>query len=93
MSNENQVVREYKDIKEDYLFDPSIFSEEDERVRAVKYIINHRLPVVDKTIILLYAEYASYRKLGKKLGLSHMTCRKEVLRIRERILHEYENLH
>jgi hypothetical protein len=45
---------------------------------------------VDKTLILLYTDCQSYRKLGHRLGLSHMTCRKEVIRIKNIILKEYE---
>lgn len=78
-------VSDYRDIKEDYEFDGSIFCSDEEMVRQVKYIIS-QLPVVDRTIILLYTEYQSYRKLGQKMGLSHMTMRKEVMRIRNTIL-------
>jgi hypothetical protein len=44
---------------------------------------------VDKTLILLYTDCQSYRKLGHRLGLSHMTCRKEIMRIKSIILKEY----
>ena len=90
---ENEVVREYRAIRREYAYNPDIMTEDTGRVAALKYIINHLLPTVDRTIILLYADCGSYRKLGKKLGLSHMTVRKECLRIRERILKEYEHLH
>lgn len=93
MKTENEVVTEYRNIKEDYAFNPSIFSNENEKVARLKYIIDNRLSVVDKTIILLYAECSSYRKLGEKMRMSHMTCRKEVLRIRDIILQEYERIH
>ena len=49
-------------------------------------IIDTKLSQVDKTIILLYCDCLSYRKLGKKMNLSHMTIRREVLRIKKLIL-------
>lgn len=92
MSNEKELARNYKSIREDYTFDPSIFSVEDERTALVKYIINHRIPEVDRILILLYTDCQSLRKLGRRLGLSHQTCAKEIRRIRKEILEEYERL-
>ena len=88
---DREVVKEYRAVKEDYAYDPSIFNAEPERVRRVKEIISTRLSVSDRTLILLYAEYRSYRKLGQRLGISHMTLRREILRIRKIILEEYQN--
>lgn len=90
---DREVVKEYRAVKEDYAYDPSIFNAEPERVRRVKEIISTRLSVSDRTLILLYAEYRSYRKLGQRLGISHMTLRREIIRIRKIILEEYEHLH
>lgn len=89
--NENEVVKEYRTIKEEYAYDSDILSKDDERVARVKQIIDTRLSVVDKTIILLYADCQSFRKLGKKLGVSHMTIRRECMRIKKIILNEYES--
>ena len=89
---DNKVVEEYRAFKDDYAYDPSIFNPEPERIRRVKEIINTRLSVSDRTLILLYAEYRSYRKLGERLRMSHMTCRREILRIRKIILNEYGRL-
>ena len=86
-----EIIRDYKDIKEDYKFNPDIMSTEDERVARIKEIINNKLSLVDKTLILLYTDCQSYRKLGERLGLSHMTCRKEIIRIKTIILNEYKN--
>lgn len=90
--DEKEIVRDYKEIRQDYEWDPSIFSEEPERIARVKYIIQHRLPEVDRIIILLYIDCQSYRKLGKRLGISHTTAAQEVRRIRERILLEYQKI-
>lgn len=93
MTTENEVVKEYRAIKQDYAFDPDIMSKDDERVAKIKKIIDTKLSLVDKTIILLYVDCQSYRKLGEKMHLSHMTVRREIIRIKNIILKEYENLH
>lgn len=93
MRTENELVAEYRKIREDYAYDADIMCADDERVAKVKEIIDTKLSVEDKTLILLYADCMSYRKLGKKMGLSHMTVCKEIRRIKAIILKEYENLH
>ena len=93
MKTEREIVKDYREIREDYSWHPDIFSKDDERVSRVKEIISTRLSVVDKTIILLYVDCQSYRKLGKRLGVSHMTIRREVQRIKGIILKEYESIH
>ena len=89
---ENEVVKEYRQIKEDYKFNPDIMCPDDPRVSRIKEIIDTKLSQVDKTIILLYADCLSYRKLGKKMHLSHMTIRRECMRIKKIILEEYEKM-
>ena len=90
---EKEIIRDYKEIREDYTPDTSIFNTEDERVAGVKWIIQNRLTQVERTIILLYIDCQSYRKLGERLGISHSTCRTIVIGIRKKILQEYEHLH
>lgn len=90
MKTEREIVKDYREIKEDYAWKPDIMSQDDERVSKIKEIINTRLSLVDKTIILLYVDCQSYRKLGERLGVSHMTIRREVQRIKKIILDEYE---
>ena len=85
----NEIIRDFKEIKEDYKFSDDIMCNEDERIHRIKEIINTKLSIVDKTLILLYTDCQSYRKLGQRLGLSHMTCRKEIMRIKAIILKEY----
>lgn len=92
METEN-LVRTYKDIRADYTFTPDIMGIEDERVAAIKEIISTKLSDVDRTIILLYVDCQSYRKLGKRMGLSHMTIRSECLRIKRHILDEYNKIY
>lgn len=80
-----ETVREYREIREDYVCDGTIFDNDEEMVSRLKWVIQYRLNQVDRTIIILYADCASYAKLGKRLGISHTTAREEVLRIRNRI--------
>lgn len=89
--NENEVVKEFRHIKTEYAYNPDIMSLDEPRGARLKEIIDTKLSQVDKTIILLYADCQSYRKLGKKMNLSHMTIRREVIRIKKIILEEYNN--
>lgn len=89
MSESNKVVAEFRQIRQDYKFNPDIFNGEDPRVSAVKEIIETRLSQVDRTIFLLYVDCLSLRELGKKMNLSHATMGKEVKRIKRIILEEY----
>ena len=88
-TNTDNIVKDFRDIKEDYVYNADIMNNEDERVSRVKEIINTKLSLVDKTIILLYVDCQSYRKLGKRMGLSHMTIRREVQRIKTIIMKEF----
>lgn len=91
MSTERELVSDYSDIKGEYAFNPDIMNPDDPRVSRLKEIINTKLSQVDKIIILLYVDCQSYRQLGKRMGLSHMTVRREVQRIKKLILKEYYN--
>lgn len=91
MKTELEIVKDFKEIKEDYDWHPDIMTKDDEKVGRIKEIINTKLSLVDKTIILLYVDCQSYRKLGKRLGVSHMTIRREVQRIKKIILEEFNN--
>lgn len=90
--NEKEIARDYKTIREDYRFDDDIFSDEPEKVAALKYIIDKRLNQVDRTLIILYTDCQSYRALGKRLGLSHQTIGQEIRRIKANIIKEYQKL-
>ena len=91
MKTEREVVSEFRKIRQDYTYNPDIMNEEDERLTKVKKIIDQKLSLADKTIILLYVDCQSYRKLGARLGVSHMTIRRAVQRIKKIILEEYNN--
>ena len=85
----DEVIAEFRKIKQEYSYNPDIMNEEDERMTRIKKIIDTKLSLADKTIILLYVDCQSYRKLGVRLGVSHMTIRREVQRIKNIILKEY----
>lgn len=87
---ENKIVQEFRDIEEEFAFDPDIMSQDRPEVRRLKFIIDNKIGQVDRTIILLYAEYQSLRKLGKALGVSHSSIRTEVQRIRRKVLNELQ---
>lgn len=89
---EKDAARDYMEIRKDYAFDPDIMNDEHERVARVKYIVNNRLNQVDRTLIILYADCQSYRKLGKRLGLSHTTVMLEIRRIKAEIRRIYDEL-
>jgi len=88
-SNLAKASERLKAIRPDYAWDSSVFVEGDKRADAVRCIIDRRLSTVDKTIILLYIDCQSYRKLGRLLGFSQMTAFKEVKRVKRRILEIY----
>lgn len=88
----NNAVNTYKLIRRDYEYSPDVMSEEDERTTRIKEIIHKHLNTADRTIILLYIDLQSYRKLGVMLGLSHMTVRREVIRIKNEIMKYYNGI-
>lgn len=90
--NAELAFRDFKDIEAEYAHDPSIMSEDEAKVDALKYIIDNKLNRVDKTLILLYADCLSFRKLGKRMGFSHTTMREEIKRIKGIILEEYQKM-
>lgn len=87
----DEIIAEFRKIKQDYTYDPDIMCNDDARISRLKEIIDTKLSLADKTIIILYADCMSYRKLGARLGVSHMTIRREVQRIKDIILEAYRN--
>lgn len=86
-------VRKYRDIEEEYRFNPDIMDEDDEVVRRLKYIVEKRLNRVDRVIMILYSHDGSYRTLGKRLNISHTIINREVKRIRKLIIEEYGRIY
>jgi DNA-directed RNA polymerase specialized sigma subunit len=86
------MARSYRDIKQDYAWEFDMFSDAPERTELLKEIVATRLNEVDRTIILLYAEIQSTRKLGKRMGMSMMTVWREIQRIKAEVITIYEDL-
>ena len=61
MKTEREVVSEFRKIRQDYTYNPDIMNEEAERLTRVKKIIDQKLALADKTIILLYVDRQSLR--------------------------------
>lgn len=58
------------DLIEDYELDGSMFTDLPDKLLDILPAYND-LKQSDKIILILYAEYHSYRKVGKILGVSH----------------------
>lgn len=72
------------DLLTEYEIDYSMFTNMDDRLLSIypKWL---ELNKADKTVIVLYAEYHSYREVGKILGISHTTIQRFIKQIRERL--------
>ena len=66
---------------EDYQPDTSIWREYDDMVLYLKQAVD-ALETSDRIIFVLYCEYGSLRKVGKKLGVSHSIIYKNLRRIK-----------
>lgn len=83
LNNINKVLNEYKP-------DESIWREYSEDMLLLKQAMNN-LSDADRVIFVLYCEYGSLRKVGKKLGVSHSIIYKNITRIK-REMYEYIKL-
>mgnify|MGYP002549526001 CR=1 FL=1 len=72
------------DLLTEYEIDYSMFTNMDDRLLNIypKWL---ELNKADKTVIILYAEYHSYREVGRILGISHTTIQRFIKQIRERL--------
>ena len=72
------------DLLTEYEIDYSMFTNMDDRLLSIypKWL---ELNKADKTVIILYAEYHSYREVGSILGISHTTIQRFIKQIRERL--------
>ena len=77
-----------KEFEDKYQPDDSIWSMEGEQLNYLKHIVMN-LPRAKHNLLLLYAELGSFRKVGKELGVSAGTVRKEIKKIQEMIFEEY----
>ena len=72
------------DLLIEYNFEIDTFTEMNDRLIEV-YPKWTSLNKADKTVMVLYAEYHSYREVGKILGISHTTIARCISNIRNKI--------
>lgn len=91
---EKQAFNAERTIEDFRLFvteDRGLFSDEDDRMQALRLIISSRLNEADRNILALYAELGSVRKLGEVLRVSKSSAAQQIQRIREEVLRFYKN--
>lgn len=71
-------------LLKEYEIDDSIFSEMDDRLVNINPKWKE-LSIADKTLMVLYAEYQSYRDVGAILGISHTTIARFIKQIRNKL--------
>lgn len=76
---------ELGEVTLDYLPQFDIFSEDDDRMYNIKYIIFNYLTDAEKNALLFYAESRSQRKLSEKLGVSLALTNRYLKSIQEKI--------
>lgn len=83
-SPKNQMKINLEELLEDYELDFGMFTELDDRLLDIqdKY---SELNCPEKIILILYAEYKSYRKVAAILGFSHSTVMKYIKDIRQKL--------
>lgn len=86
----NDIVDIFRNAEPDYRYDGSPFCRDSARVRAVKWVMEHRLTEAERRIIILYAEIASSRKMGGGLNVNRMTLQRQIGRIKKKIRHELD---
>ena len=85
-SNEIQPLPEYLPYKEDFAYNDNIWHDDSEKIRKIKWVIDHKLSIGEKEIFLLYAHNNSnYHKTAKLLNCSVTTARNKILIIRAKI--------
>ena len=78
-------------IEEDYMPHFDILMEEGNITYQIKQAIFNKLDVIDRRVLLLYAETMSLRKVGQILGVSTSKVYSMISRIRNIIKNELNN--
>lgn len=78
--NKTELKNDLKRIKQEYTFQLDTFSND----RGLLIAMNE-LELTEQTILLLYAELQSYRKVAKLLNISHQAIKNEIEKIRKKI--------
>lgn len=78
--NKTELKNDLKRLKAEYTFQLDTFSND----RGLLIAMNE-LELTEQTILLLYAELQSYRKVAKLLNISHQAIKNEIEKIRKKI--------
>lgn len=78
-------------VEADYKPHFDILTEEDNRTYQLKRIIFEELDIIERRILLLYAEHGSLRKVGEILGVSTSKTYQMVRDIRDKVKNIYAN--
>jgi DNA-binding CsgD family transcriptional regulator len=78
--NKTELKNDLKRLKTEYTFQLDTFSND----RGLLIAMNE-LELTEQTILLLYAEHQSYRKVAKLLNISHQAIKNEIEKIRKKI--------
>lgn len=81
------MLKELKDIMDEYKPDESIFTNDDWKMYKLKKALS-KLSEPDRIIFILYCETGSLREVGKILGVSHTTVYTHIKELKEKILSE-----
>ena len=73
------------EIEAEYQPDNSIFNTDEKQIHQIKTIIFNDLDIVERRIILLYADKKSMREVGKQLGISTSKTHQIITQIRNKI--------
>lgn len=70
---------------DEYKPDNTIWSEESEILKKIKFIIFHLLTEQERNILLYYSETQKQKEVAKALGISLASTHKQISTIREKI--------
>jgi predicted DNA-binding protein (UPF0251 family) len=74
------------DLEETYKFDPSIFNQDDDTVRKIKYVIENKLSETERRIILVYTHIGNIRDTASVFKVSPTTIWNQINNIRKKII-------
>lgn len=80
-----------RDMAEECALHDDVMDDDEPRVRRMKWAMAHLLTEGERRVLYLYAETMSLRKVARVLGVSHMTIKSDLRRIRIRIVDFVEN--
>lgn len=82
---------ELAEMRKDYDYDGDMFSGEEQRSKVLKQIMRDRLTSDQASLLVLYINDGSYRKVGARFNIPHSTIYKELKNIINIVKHEFEN--